>query len=273
MSFPIDDRYSFHLPGTNGRGVLLIHGLTGIPSEMKFVARALNRRGYSVYAPLLPGHGMGREGLIATKWQDWLDGTLEAAGRFGRTVDGVYAAGICVGGKLGMMAARRMPQVIRATAIYSACFKYDGRKAPFRYRFAPALAVALKLRHWQRKSYPETPELGIKDERMRRFMQSAEAEGVVDEFPAQSVLEMYRLGRAMKRELRDMRVPALILHAREDDLSSPRNSNLIARDIGAPRELHLLEDSYHMIHVDRQHRKVSDLTADFFEKHRHVGRA
>ena len=54
-----------------------------------------------------------------------------------------------------------------------------------------------------------------------------------------------------------MSTPTLILHAREDDLSNPRHARYIAGNIGAPHELHWLEDSYHMIHVDREHDKVS----------------
>jgi carboxylesterase len=29
--------------------------------------------------------------------------------------------------------------------------------------------------------------------------------------------------------------------------------------------LHWVDDSYHMIHIDRQYRQVADTTADFFE--------
>lgn len=263
----LNDPYSFHLEGTNGKGVLLIHGLTGIPAEMKFIARALNRKGYSIYAPLLAGHGIDRETLARTTWQDWLDGVVKAAEAFSTKVDALYTAGICVGGKLGMMAARRLPGTVKATAIYSPCFRYDGWNVPWYYKLAPvALPVMLKFPWWRSKTYSETESLGIKDERLRNFMEGAEAEGVIDEFPALSLLQMYRLGEAMKRDLPGMKTPALILHALEDDLSSPKNAQTIARHIGAPHDLHWIDDSYHMIHVDRQHPQVADLTAKFFAR-------
>ncbi len=37
--------------------MLLIHGFTGSPPEMRLVGEYLHRRGLTVYAPLLPGHG------------------------------------------------------------------------------------------------------------------------------------------------------------------------------------------------------------------------
>ena len=41
---------------------LLIHGLTGSPSEMAYLAERLNTAGYTVKAPLLPGHGTDIKG-------------------------------------------------------------------------------------------------------------------------------------------------------------------------------------------------------------------
>jgi carboxylesterase len=73
------DGLSFFLEGTNGQGVVLVHGLTGAPAEMKLVARLLHRRGFSVYAPLLAGHGKDVRSLRRSTWQDWLDSVEEAA--------------------------------------------------------------------------------------------------------------------------------------------------------------------------------------------------
>lgn len=259
------EKFSFSLEGTNGKGVLLIHGLTGVPAEMKFVARHLHRAGYSIYAPLLAGHGIDKETLVKTRWQEWLNGIVLDAESFGKKVDALYTAGICVGGKLGMMAARHTN--IKAAAIYSPCFRYDGWNVPWYYKLAPvALPIVTRLPWWKNKSYLETDSLGVKDERLRYFMEGAEAEGVIDEFPVQSLLEMYHLGEAVKCQLPNMITPTLILHSKEDDLSSPNNARIIAAKIGAPHELHFIDDSYHMIHVDRQNRKVAQLTAAFFER-------
>ena len=262
------DPYSYHLEGTNGKGVMLIHGLTGIPAEMKLVARTLNRKGYSVYAPLLAGHGVDEPTLTATRWQDWLDSVVDAAVQFRQSVDSIATAGICVGGKLGMLAAKRRPDIIHATAIYSTCFRYDGWNVPSHYRWLSYLPKwTANLPKFRDMSFSETPSIGIKDARLRTAMQQLSSEGVLDEFPVKSLAEMLRLSAEVKREAPRMQAPALILHAREDDLSHPRNAMQLASIIGAPHELHFIEDSYHMIHVDRHHRHVAELTADFFARH------
>src|SRR5512135_580609 len=99
MATPVKD-YSFQLRGSLGKGVLLVHGLTGAPGEMKFLARRLHRCGFHVAAPLLAGHGSDEVHLLRTTWHDWLETLRVAFLRLRDDVDEIYVAGICVGGAL-----------------------------------------------------------------------------------------------------------------------------------------------------------------------------
>ena len=262
---------SFYNEGTNGKGVLLIHGLTGVPSEMKWVGKALHKKGYTVYAPLLAGHGADEATLVKTRWQDWLESVLTAGEEFRTKVDHMFSAGICVGGKLGMLAAKQQPKLFDAVALYSSCFRYDGWNVPTHYKLFSYLPLwTAQIPVFKDIKFAETPSIGIKDERLRKAMQRLSTEGVLDDFPVPSLKEMLALSKEVKRQLPSMTTPTLILHAREDDLSNPRHSHYIDRNIGAPHEFHWLEDSYHMIHVDREHDKVADLTANYFEKSLHA---
>lgn len=258
---------SFFLEGTNGKGVLLIHGLTGVPAEMKWVGKELHKKGYTVYAPLLAGHGVDEATLIKTRWQDWLESTVIAANEFRSKVDHMFSAGICVGGKLGMLAAKQQPGLLDSVALYSACFRYDGWNVPYHYKLLSYLPLwTAQIPFFKDIQFAETPSIGIKDERLRKAMQRLSTEGVLDDFPVPALKEMLSLSKEIKKQLPSMTTPTLILHAREDDLSNPRHAQYIDRHIGAPHELHWLEDSYHMIHVDREHDKVADLSANYFEK-------
>ena len=258
---------SFFHEGTNGKGVLLIHGLTGVPAEMKLVGRALNKKGYTVYAPLLAGHGVDAGTLTKTRWQDWLESVMIAAHDFRPKVDRMFSAGICVGGKLGMLAAQKQPGLLDAVALYSACFRYDGWNVPTHYKLFSYLPLwTAKVPIFKDIKFAETPSIGIKDERLRKAMQRLSSEGVIDDFPVPSLKEMLALSKELKKNLPKMSTPTLILHAREDDLSHPRHAHYIDRNLAAPHEFHWLEDSYHMIHVDREYDKVADLTSNYFQK-------
>ena len=52
--------------------VLLLHGLTGTPFELKKYAQFLFNQGYDVYAPCLPGHGDRVSEIYTVTYQDWL---------------------------------------------------------------------------------------------------------------------------------------------------------------------------------------------------------
>jgi carboxylesterase len=75
--------------------------------------------------------------------------------------------------------------------------------------------------------------------------------------------EMHRLSDHLDAVGRLIHQPTLILHARDDDMSHPRNAYRLKKVLGGPVALHLLDDCYHMIHVDRQKDLVGELTADF----------
>src|SRR3972149_1032004 len=71
----------FYFPGTNGRAVLLIHGWTSTPYEVRRLGKYLNEKGYTAHAPLLKGHGTAPEDLEQSSWQDWLKNIDEAHSR------------------------------------------------------------------------------------------------------------------------------------------------------------------------------------------------
>ncbi len=260
--------HSFFLEGTNGKGVLLVHGLTGAPAEMKFVAKRLHEAGYTIYAPTLAGHGQDERTLLATRYEDWVESLRAALDRFGPEVKEIHAAGICVGGGLALYLAHLEPMRMKRVVIYSAALDYDGWAAPLYYKLGrlgiPLVSRLPVLRNMIR--FNETEPFGIKSERLRKVMMSAGGiEGTLPHFPLRSLDQNYRLNRRLKRVLPQMRTPTLLIHAREDDVSHPRNAYRIQALHGGECDVVMLEDSYHMLHVDQERRHVADLTARFFE--------
>jgi alpha-beta hydrolase superfamily lysophospholipase len=57
-----------------------------------------------------------------------------------------------------------------------------------------------------------------------------------------------------------------VLQAREDDVTSPRNAEYLARHLGGETRVEYLEDCYHMITIDQQRDDVIRLSADFFRR-------
>jgi len=257
---------TFQLRGTTGKAVLLIHGMTGAPGEMKFLAKRLHRRGLSVAAPLLAGHGVDEANLLRTTWQDWLGSVRDAYRALTRDHDEVFTAGICVGGALGLALAAENPSVA-GTAVYSMTYRYDGWNMKRWYSaIAPWAEPFAGLPLVRRISFVEPYPFGLKDERLRDGMaatQNAVIPGALDRVPLGAMAEMHRLSAHLDDVAPLIHQPTLVLHARDDDMSHPRNAERLKKSLGGPVEHHLLDDCYHMIHVDRQRDLVGDLTADF----------
>jgi len=76
------------------RTLILVHGLTGTPNEMRFLAFYFNRLGYSVICPRLANHGKPLHVLKRTTWEE-LYGSLRTVFMDAlKTGDQVYVAGL-----------------------------------------------------------------------------------------------------------------------------------------------------------------------------------
>ncbi len=77
---------------------------------------------------------------------------------------------------------------------------------------------------------------------------------------------MYRLAAIVRRQLPQVIAPCLVAHASDDDVASVKNAALVTREVSAPTELLLLDDSYHMITIDKQRRTLIEHSAAFFDR-------
>jgi len=257
--------HSFYIPG-DSRGVLLIHGLTGTPAEMKFVGRHLAAAGFTVYGMQLAGHCGTEHDLLRTTWRDWRTSVERAHDRLARHCDCIFAGGLSMGALLALHLAARRPRQVAGIALYSTTLWHDGWSVPLTHRLLP---LVLRLPGTGRFSAPERHPYGLKDERMRQMIVSQMMSGQsgaagLAGMPFPSLLEMRRLTSRVKRELPRIRTPALVLHALHDDISSVRNARYLERRLGGPVVTQFLNDSYHMITVDRQRTEVVRRSLEFF---------
>ncbi len=97
----IPNSAGFTLPG--GKiGVLVIHGFTGSPVSIAPWAKFLNKSGYTVSAPLLPGHGSRWQQMNQTTWQQWYDEVEKSFLQLKQSCDRVFIAGFSMGATLAL---------------------------------------------------------------------------------------------------------------------------------------------------------------------------
>jgi carboxylesterase len=256
--------FSFFFPG--GRtGVLLIHGLGGTPTEMRFLGKRLARRGLTVLGVQLAGHCGSEADLIATGWANWYASVEAAHERLREHADHVFVAGLSMGALLAVELATRRPEACAGIALYSTTLHYDGWNIS-RFRFLLPLILALPF--GRRVRITEAFPFGIKDTRLRKLVVSQMEAGESGAAGLPSLLgaslgELRGLVAHVKRRMKHVKAPALVIHSVEDDLASAENALYLARHLGGPAHTVLLNDCYHMITVDQQREEVARLTADF----------
>lgn len=248
-------------------GVLLIHGLCGSPSEIRFVANGLTRSGYTVLCPELAGHGGSEADLRASTWQDWYASAEKGLEELAATCDTVVVGGLSTGAVLSLLLAARHRDKVHAVALYSPTLWLSGRQVPW---YLPLFRLVDNKRLANLFRFPVPIHVGIKDKRIRDFilgaMSAPGARLAPSATPGGAVLERRRLAREVMRRLGTITQPVLILHAREDDYAGLDNAAYLQRELAGPVDLVVLEDSYHMVTVDRQRHVVLDRTTAFVSR-------
>nr|WP_315465248.1 alpha/beta fold hydrolase [uncultured Rhodoferax sp.] len=249
-------------------GVLLVHGLTGTPQEMRMLGKALQRAGFTVYGVQLAGHCGNHEDLVRTRWQDWVHSVHDGARRLYEQVDQMIVMGLSMGSVLALEIACARPEWVAGVGAFSTMFRHDGWSIPAYTRLSFLLRPFRFLGIGRNQIFMEQAPYGIKDEVLRQYITEKmhsgnSAQAGLPGNPWYSIIEMRALSKHVQKRLGLVRAPCLVIHARHDDVSSLANATLIARQVQAPVEMVVLRDSYHMVTIDRERRTVAARAVDF----------
>lgn len=246
-------------------GVLLIHGLCGTPSEMRYVANGLAQQGYTVSCPQLAGHCGTAEEMKAATWEDWYCSAEAALADLRERCDTVIVGGLSTGALLSLPLAARNPDQVQGLALLAPTLWVNGWNVPWTmrlFKLIPSRRLANLI------DLPDRFPHGIKCERVRKFFADAlfggdQAGAGLPHTPGGAALEHRRLGRFVKARLGEIAQPTLILHPREDDLADINNSWYLQRAMKGIVELVALNDSYHNVTLDKQRQLVVDRVKAF----------
>ena len=266
----------FVLEGVNGATVILIHGLTGTPNEMRFLANFLNRRGYSVICPRLANHGQPLSVLKRTRWQELYASVRDAAAvRQALTGGGrVFVSGLSMGALLALVLADEYRDRIAGVTCLAPTLFYDGWNTPGARFFMPLACTPIKHFFY----FKEEPPYGIRNEAIQARVHKYYANASLDNmenvaqygYPFYPVTQLYQLQLLVKylsRRLPNMKTPIQLIQAKDDDMTSIKNSKYIYDRVKSPmKEMVFLYNSYHVISVDQERDIVAEKMEGFFSR-------
>ena len=245
----IEGAGEIRLEGSGERAVLLLHGFGDTPQTLRYVAAALNADGYTVHAPLLPGHGRTLGAWGATRAKEWIAAAREAyealTSRFGPTP----IVGLSMGGALGISLAAETPAMPALALV-----------APYVSMPRRARVVAQFHRPWAlvRPYFPAGGEGSIVDdiEKARNLAYGA--------ISPRLLFELSRVVRRVQVSLPRVRVPTLAIHGVNDNRIPPDAAQRAFDLLGAPRKrLVWRTEGAHVLTVDRGRDEVIALVREW----------
>lgn len=87
-------------------GILMLHGFTSTPRQFRELADFLSARDFTIFAPVIAGHGTEPEDLIKSTSEDWKKSAKKAYLDLKQKVDKVIIIGNSFGSNLGFWIAK-----------------------------------------------------------------------------------------------------------------------------------------------------------------------
>lgn len=238
------DGNSFFWSG-NRIGVLLNHGLTATTAEVRLLAKILREYGYTIAAPLLPGHLTTPDDLNSVSWQEWVSAVDDYFQKLSSQCDYIFIGGESTGALLAIYLASDHPEV---TGILT---------------YAPALRLARSRFELAclRLIAPIVPYIkkANKDDDLPWQGYTV--------YPLRAARELTKLQHIVLDRLPDIHQPILIVHGEHDLTVHAQSPHLIYQNVSSEiKEFHLMENSTHIVLVDKEYIEVGAITQKFIAR-------
>lgn len=233
-------------------GVLLIHGFTGSPPEMRLVGDYLYQRDCTVSGPLLPGHGTTVDDMNRRQWTEWTNCVEEALADLQARCEKAFVGGLSMGSVLTLYLTAHHPELPGVILYSPAVWPAD--------RLIYLTPVLKYLIRKKPKSDESDSDLTDPEADLRLWSYK--------DNPVFAAHEFLRLLRRVRRALPQITCPMLIIHSTLDTAIHPNSARLTYERVGsADKELVTLRNSGHCITVDSEWEAVAEKTYEFIQAH------
>ncbi len=226
----------------NKTGILLIHGFTGTPAEVRLLGEFLRGKGYTVKGILLKGHGTSPADMRKCNHRDWIRGAVDGYKSLKQECDEVFAVGLSMGGLLSLYLARNYD--IRGVVSLSTPIRVRRGATAFSYierNFKIYILRKLEKKDINIISHDKAPIFGVRN--------------------------LLRLIKYVKENLEFIEKPVLIMQSYRDRTVSPISAHIIYRTIGSKdKSIIYLHKSGHIITCDCEKEQVFEEVYSFIKK-------
>ena len=246
------------------QAVFLIHGLGGTQYDMGSMHKRLKLAGFDTHSLTLPGHGTTPEDLVGIKAEDWLVACRKMYVELAQRYRTLHVMGMCMGALLATEVAKQERHEKGRLITLAPPIFIDGWATPW-YRMLRGLLYRIPMMRMMR--IEEEDPFGIKNEQLRAIVKAKFERGENFHYgwvPLACLREVDRLRGLVMRSLKSIKCQTLVVHARQDELTSLRSADFLVSGIGGDRaRVVVLENSYHMVCVDNDRELVARNVLEF----------
>lgn len=233
-------------------GIVLVHGFTACPIDMKPLADILHTTyGYTIAAPLLEGHGLSPEEFINTSWKDWVRSGKQAIDRLRYECEKVIGIGHSMGGLITLHLASegKLDGVVSINAPIIFCDR--------NLHFADRLLG--------KQDYVEKPnkesEISVNKEGLPHFSYT--------KVPVTCFVSLNKAITPVQNELRKIECPAMVVQSLEDKTVHPRSGRMIEKSIRhRKKDVIYWAKEDHYLPLGPQRNKLAEKIQFFLLKHK-----
>jgi carboxylesterase len=251
------DTNEFFFPG-EGVSVLLVHGFTGTPYEMRYLGERLAARGVRVRGVKLAGHAGAPEDLGLAGYDNWYESVVHGLEELRQFGEPNVVVGLSMGAVLAARVAADQREAVAGLVMLAPAF------------FLPT-STTMKI-NFVRMLGSITANL---------YLYNSEASDIYDAaarrvhprcplMPLTAPMKLLDLCAIVKPKLAHITQPALVMHAKHDHTCPIRkNLDYVMKHLGSPEKRAVeLEESYHVITVDSEKESVANEVIEFVERFR-----
>ena len=226
-------------------GVLLLHGYTGSPSELKLLGEFLSVKDYSVLGVRLPGHGTTPEELNETTWHDWYAEAERCYEILHKDCSKIIVIGLSMGALLAMklVSAKKAD---KAVFLAAPIFIYDQR--------TPFVGLVKHFIKWIKKG-------------SRAYNVPSQYNIAYSVMPLKALDSLLALIKEVKKNvLEKIDIPCLIIQSKSEHTVKPASANYIFEHLKTKeKKLVWIEQAGHILTLSDEKTQVFKAVADFIQ--------
>ncbi len=241
----------FYFDGKNGKAVLLLHGWSSVPYEVRRLGKYLNENGYTAYGPMLSGHGTVPNDLENIAWQKWMKDASEAYDKLKKNHQQVFICGTSIGSNIALLLAQEKKDIDGLVLLAT----------PYKIRWEKIITffakTLVKFKKYNRKFYP--PSFGSKTLITRLISYQS--------YPIRSALEAFEVVKKSRENLALVFNPCFLVQSSSDHIICRKSMERIYSEIGSKiKKKRYLRRAYHTFISDVRNEHIFEDILNFLNK-------